>query len=102
LAGAAVGALIAAAAFTVAAAAVAGAVVLTGITGGAGLALVVGVVKLAAGAALVYGLSDLIGGVSKRVSSMVDSMSPSSGAVKDGSKTVFAEGNPVSRAEIDA
>lgn len=102
LLGALTGALVAAAVFAVAAAAVAGAVALAGVTGGAGLALVVGAVKLAVGFGAVFALGDLIGGVSNRVSAMVDSASPSSGVVMDGSKTVFVEGNPVSRAEIDA
>ncbi|MCE9732383.1 RHS repeat-associated core domain-containing protein [Pectobacterium sp. IFB5596] len=102
LLGALAGAVVAAAAFAAASAVVAGLVLLTGVTGGAGLALVVGAAKLALGFGAVFALGDLISDVSRKTSAMVDSIMPASGAVKDGSKKVFAEGNPVSRAKIDA
>ncbi|AFI90760.1 RHS repeat-associated core domain-containing protein [Pectobacterium parmentieri] len=87
LLGAVAGALVAAAVAAVA-------VALVGVTGGLAIALVGGLAALGAGS--------LISAVSGRVSAMVDSASPPSGQVDGGSKTVFVEGNPVSRAEIDA
>ncbi|MDF2403340.1 type IV secretion protein Rhs [Aeromonas sp. 5HA1] len=101
LAGAIAGALVAAAVFAVAAAVVTAAVALTGVTGGMGLALVVGVAKLGLGIAATIGAGDLIAKVSGSVSGMVDSASPSFGPVATGSANVFAEGLPVSRALVD-
>ncbi|MEZ6975954.1 RHS repeat-associated core domain-containing protein [Aeromonas sp. S14(2024)] len=101
LAGAIAGALVAAAVFAVAAAVVTAAVALTGVTGGMGLALVVGVAKLGLGIAATIGAGDLIAKVSGSVSGMVDSASPSFGPVATGSANVFVEGQPVSRALVD-
>ncbi|MFP1830945.1 PAAR domain-containing protein, partial [Lonsdalea quercina] len=101
LLGAVAGALLAAAAFAAAAAAVAALVALTGFTGGLGLALVVGAVKLAAGFGLTYLLNDQIAAISGGVAAMVDSVTPSFGEVKTGSENVFVERLPASRAEVD-
>ncbi|MCL6318242.1 type IV secretion protein Rhs [Pectobacterium atrosepticum] len=87
LLGAVAGALVAAAVAAVA-------VALVGVTGGLAIALVGGLAVLGAGS--------LISAVSGRVSAMVDSASPPAGAVADGSPNVSVEGNPVSRAEVDA
>ncbi|MZG44824.1 type IV secretion protein Rhs, partial [Dickeya dianthicola] len=101
LAGAVAGALVAAAVFT-AAAAVAGAIAVAVIgTGGMGAALVVGVVKLAAGFGAVSLLGGLIDAVSSKVSAMVDSASPAFGPVASGSGNVFVEKQPVARATKD-
>ncbi|NPE50859.1 type IV secretion protein Rhs [Dickeya dadantii] len=99
--GAIAGALVAAAAFAVAGA-VAGAIAVAVIgTGGMGAALVVGVVKLAAGFGAVSLLGGLIDSVSSKVSAMVDSGSPSFGPVMAGSGNVFVEKQPVARATKD-
>lgn len=100
LAGAVAGALVAAAVFAAAAAAVVAVVALTGLTGGMGLALVVGAVKLAIGFGAVMAAGDLIAKVSAATSSLFDS-SPSFGPVATGSGNVFVEKKPVSRAEVD-
>ncbi|ROH76386.1 MULTISPECIES: RHS repeat-associated core domain-containing protein [Lonsdalea] len=101
LLGAIAGALVAAAAFAVAAAAVTALVALTGVTGGLGLALVVGAVKLAAGFGLTYLLKDQIAAISGGVAAMVDSVTPPFGPVITGSGNVFVEKLPASRAEVD-
>lgn len=101
LAGAVAGALVAAAAFAVAAVAVTAAVALTGVTGGMGLALVVGVAKIGLGIAATIAAGDLIAKVTGAASSMVDSAMPSFGPVATGSGNVFVEGLPVSRALVD-
>ncbi|MEH0834673.1 PAAR domain-containing protein, partial [Pectobacterium cacticida] len=87
LLGAVAGALVAAAVATVA-------VALVGVTGGLAIAVVGGLAVLGAGS--------LISAVSGRVSAMVDSASPPAGVVAGGSPNVSVEGNPVSRAEVDA